>query len=197
MKRSILTEKVARRGYHISREYSVDPLERLSIGEVMTTDVVTVPASLPLRELVRGYFFAPGPRKHPGYPVVDKNGRFFGVITRTNLLEHWLEALTAAPGGVDPLAASPIIAYDLIEAQPVVAYADESCRDAAERMASAGVKRLPVGVAPLRRPWPASRHRRHRRLAQGAPSGSSRKRRSWRAVLRTTRARQRCGSRLE
>ena len=45
MKRSILTEKVARRGYHISREYSVDPLERLSVGEVMTTDVVTVPAS--------------------------------------------------------------------------------------------------------------------------------------------------------
>ena len=49
MKRSILTEKVARRGYHISREYSVDPLERLSVGEVMTTDVVTIPASMPLR----------------------------------------------------------------------------------------------------------------------------------------------------
>src|SRR5439155_1318077 len=31
MKRSILTEKVARRGYHVSREYSVDPLERVSI----------------------------------------------------------------------------------------------------------------------------------------------------------------------
>jgi H+/Cl- antiporter ClcA len=30
MKRSILTEKVARRGYHISQEYSVDPLELLS-----------------------------------------------------------------------------------------------------------------------------------------------------------------------
>ena len=61
MKRSILTEKVARRGYHISREYAVDPLERLSVGEVMTADVVTVPASMPVRELVRGYFLA-GPR---------------------------------------------------------------------------------------------------------------------------------------
>ena len=29
MKRSILTEKLARRGYHISREYSIDPLERI------------------------------------------------------------------------------------------------------------------------------------------------------------------------
>ena len=102
MKRSILTEKVARRGYHISREYAIDPLERLSVGDVMTTDVVTVPASLPLRELLRGYFFAAA-AKHPGYPVVDKEGRFFGVITRSNLLEHWLDALTSGPGIVDPL----------------------------------------------------------------------------------------------
>ena len=50
MKRSILTEKVARRGYHISREYTVDPLERLSVGEVMATDVVTIPASMPVRD---------------------------------------------------------------------------------------------------------------------------------------------------
>ena len=144
MKRSILTEKVARRGYHITREYAIDPLERLSIGEVMTADVVTVPASMPLRELVRGYFFAPGPRKHPGYPVVDKDGRFLGIITRSNLLDHWLEAISDAPEGADPLGTGPIIAYDLIDTPPIVAHPDESCREAAERMASAGVKRLPV-----------------------------------------------------
>src|SRR5262249_18701460 len=144
MKRSILTEKVARRGYHISREYAIDPLERLSVGEVMTGDVITIAASLPLRELIRGYFFAQGPRKHPGYPVVDKEGRFLGGITRSNLLEHGREAMTGATAGSDPLGSSPIIAYDLIDAPPVVAYPDESCREAAERMASAGVKRLPV-----------------------------------------------------
>src|SRR6185369_10579277 len=70
MKRSILTEKVARRGYHVSREYSVDPLERLSVGEVMTPEVVTVPASLPVKELLRDYFLAGRGRKHQGYPVV-------------------------------------------------------------------------------------------------------------------------------
>ncbi len=147
MKRSILTEKVARRGYHISREYSIDPLERLSVGEVMTTDVVTVPAALPLRELIRNYFFSPGSRKHPGYPVLGKDGRFLGVITQSNLLEHWLGALTGGAGGLDPLGSTPIIAYDLIEASPIVAFPDESCREAAERMAESGVKRLPV-VAP-------------------------------------------------
>ena len=36
MKRSILTEKVARRGYDIFREYEVDPLERVRVSEAMT-----------------------------------------------------------------------------------------------------------------------------------------------------------------
>jgi H+/Cl- antiporter ClcA len=36
MPRSILTEKLARRGYHLSREYGVDPLEIISVADVMT-----------------------------------------------------------------------------------------------------------------------------------------------------------------
>ena len=36
MPRSILTEKLSRRGYHLSREYGVDPLETVSVAEVMT-----------------------------------------------------------------------------------------------------------------------------------------------------------------
>jgi len=38
--RSILTEKVARRGFHVSREYAVDPLEILFVREVMRTNTV-------------------------------------------------------------------------------------------------------------------------------------------------------------
>jgi len=33
LRRSILTEKIARRGYHLSREYAVDPLEILFVGK--------------------------------------------------------------------------------------------------------------------------------------------------------------------
>lgn len=36
MPRSILTEKLSRRGFHLSREYGVDPLEMVSVAEVMT-----------------------------------------------------------------------------------------------------------------------------------------------------------------
>jgi H+/Cl- antiporter ClcA len=35
LRRSILTEKVSRRGFHVTREYSVDPLEVLFVREVM------------------------------------------------------------------------------------------------------------------------------------------------------------------
>jgi H+/Cl- antiporter ClcA len=35
MPRSILTEKLSRRGHHLSREYGVDPLEMISVAEVM------------------------------------------------------------------------------------------------------------------------------------------------------------------
>ena len=36
--RSILTEKVARRGFHISREYATDALEILFVRDAMNTD---------------------------------------------------------------------------------------------------------------------------------------------------------------
>jgi chloride channel protein, CIC family len=36
MPRSILTERLSRRGYHLSREYGVDPLEMVSVADVMT-----------------------------------------------------------------------------------------------------------------------------------------------------------------
>jgi hypothetical protein len=44
MPRSILTEKLSRRGYHLSREYGVDPLEMVSVAEVMTVSPVPLDA---------------------------------------------------------------------------------------------------------------------------------------------------------
>jgi H+/Cl- antiporter ClcA len=142
MKRSILTEKVARRGYHVSREYSVDPLERLSLGEVMSTEVVTVPASLPVRELVHQYFLGETHHKHQGYPVVDAQGRLLGVVTKSNLLNDWIAAVLK--GDPEGDIVGPIITYDLLTRAPVTAFPWESCRVAAERMAVAGVGRVVI-----------------------------------------------------
>ena len=45
LRRSILTEKVARRGYHLTREYAIDPLEILFVREVMRPEAVVLPAN--------------------------------------------------------------------------------------------------------------------------------------------------------
>src|SRR5262249_35667452 len=119
MKRSILTEKIARRGYHVSREYSVDPLELLSIADVMTNEVVTVPASLPVKELLRTYFLGAGQRPHQAYPVVDADGTILGVVTRANLLEDWIAAALADCDGKGQSGLDLIIAYDLIHRAPI------------------------------------------------------------------------------
>ena len=72
LKRSILTEKISRRGYHLSREYGLDPLEILFVREVMRTNVVVLPGDGTLeeaRELIRAG------EQHPQgqhlFPVVD------------------------------------------------------------------------------------------------------------------------------
>ena len=132
MKRSILTEKVARRGYHLSREYSVDPLELLSVREVMTAKVVTVSPELTAGQ-VRAKYFDKSHRKHQGYPVVDGSGTLVGMITRANFLEQPVSA------SIDTLTIAEIMRRDL-----VIAYPEESCRTAAERMAQFDVGRLPV-----------------------------------------------------
>src|SRR5690606_35781555 len=53
LRRSILTEKISRRGYHVGREYSVDPLELVFVREVMKTNVAALPADLHLGDLAR------------------------------------------------------------------------------------------------------------------------------------------------
>jgi CBS domain-containing protein len=144
MKRSILTEKVARRGYHISREYSVDPLERLMISDAMSAPVVTIPASLPVRQLMHQYFLNSSATRHQAYPVLDANGDLLGIVTKANLVEEWLQVLTS--GGTESDFGA-IITYDLLNGEPITAYPWESCRTAAERMAQHEIGR-PLVVSP-------------------------------------------------
>jgi CIC family chloride channel protein len=85
LKRSILTEKIARRGYHLTREYAVDPLEILFVREVMRTNVVALPAAATFGEahdLVR-----PGRKPHGQhvFPIVDEDECLVGVISRSDL----------------------------------------------------------------------------------------------------------------
>ena len=52
LKRSVLTEKIARRGLHLTREYSTDPLETFFAREVMTTDPVRLTVDATIGDLL-------------------------------------------------------------------------------------------------------------------------------------------------
>lgn len=140
LRHSILTEKIARRGHPVSGEYALDPLERLNARQVMTADVIAVPASLPMRALLRDYFLGTAPHRHQGYPVVAENGDLLGIVTKSDLLDEWLGA--QADG--QELESGAVIAFDLIRRAPITIFEDEPCRAAAERMAQAHVGRLLV-----------------------------------------------------
>jgi CBS domain-containing protein len=90
------------------------------------------------------YFLGGGPRKHSGYPVVDKGGQLLGMLTRSSLLEHRTTEFVSGSKDSQWLGTGPIIAYDLVDRPVVVIAPQDSCRAAAELMAQAGVRRLPV-----------------------------------------------------
>jgi H+/Cl- antiporter ClcA len=130
MPRSILTEKIARRGKHVFREYGVDPLERQFVEEVMTRGVVSIPAGMSGAE-VREQYFGAG-QHHRAYPVVDE-GRLLGMADRSTVL------------GLPPGAEGQTLGR-IMEAAPPPAFAlaTEICRNVAERLAAEGHERLPV-----------------------------------------------------
>ncbi|MGI0086041.1 MAG: chloride channel protein, partial [Nitrososphaerales archaeon] len=82
MKRSILTEKVARRGVHVAREYSVDVLELIPVSAIMHKDVVNVPANLPAQQLLE--LIGKSGKNRSGYPVVDAIESLQGFLTRSD-----------------------------------------------------------------------------------------------------------------
>jgi CBS domain-containing protein len=129
MPRSILTERIARRGYHIYREYSVDPLERHVVQEVMTRDVRSIDAEAQLAELMHTHFGAG--QSHRAYPVV-RDGMLLGVLDRA-------EVTRAASQPHLRTAAQACAGRPLLYALP-----GDNCRAVASTLARHGTERLPV-----------------------------------------------------
>jgi H+/Cl- antiporter ClcA/CBS domain-containing protein len=134
LRRSILTEKVSRRGFHLSREYAVDPLEIIFAREVARAGAAVMPASA-TRAAVAAALRPDSTVRHEQrlFPVLDQERRLIGVMTRRQL-RKWLDADESAGS---TLAESPL-------QKPVTAFADEPLRSIAFRMAESSVTRMPV-----------------------------------------------------
>ena len=134
LKRSILTEKVARRGFHLSREYAVDPLEILFVHEVMRTKVVVLPAASTLGEIWHS-LRVDHRQEQRLLPVVNAEGQLVGVVTRGDISQRMEQNGDAALGW--PIG-------DLVRTSAVEAYPDEPLRVVVYRMVEKGCTRMPV-----------------------------------------------------
>jgi H+/Cl- antiporter ClcA len=134
MRRSILTEKIARRGRHVMREYAVDPLTLVRVGDVMDRAVGTMRGDTPLADLAaRMSRHDPELFQRDGLVLVNPQGAPVGIVTRGDVMA----ALADSP--------SPsMLVGDASSTELIVAYPDETVHDAALRMVRNGVGRLPV-----------------------------------------------------
>jgi len=130
LKRSILTEKIARRGQHISREYGVDPHELTRVSEVMVRDVDVLNDDLPVPEAVA--VLAAG--RHRVYPVVDAGGRPVGLVSRADAL------LWRAEGGHD----DERLGERISDASLPIVHPDDVTARAVDVMLATDQGRLPV-----------------------------------------------------
>ncbi|WP_243645516.1 chloride channel protein [Sphingomonas sp. PP-CE-1G-424] len=131
MRRSILTEKIARRGRHILQEYSVDPLDLMQAEQLMSRAPATLPGSMTTADATT--FFADR-AEHRSYPVVDDAGRVLGLVSRTDAL-RWR---TMQPGTDVSLTET------LSDASLLVAYPDTPIGVVADMMVESGIGRVPI-----------------------------------------------------
>jgi H+/Cl- antiporter ClcA/CBS domain-containing protein len=134
MRRSILTEKLARRGHHITREYSIDPFELARVRDVMDKEVPSVPATMKLSELSDRIALGDSDlSRRQGTLIVDDQDRLVGIITRGDIVRALRQKqnseMTVAEAG----------SMDL-----VVAFPDEPLYAALTKMLERDVGRLPV-----------------------------------------------------
>jgi H+/Cl- antiporter ClcA len=132
LKRSILTEKIARRGLHITREYHTDPFDQAMVKDVMVGDVDVVPSSWTVGDAI-DHFMAMD-RRHKSYPIVTADRVVVGMISRADILAWLGEKVPRETPITDRLGPQGLL---LGQPNGLVGHL-------ADRMAEAGIGRVPI-----------------------------------------------------
>lgn len=127
METSIMTEKLARRGARIRPEYALDFLSQVLVRDVMTTEVVSLPADQEVAP-ARAWLAARTGETPQAFPVITGDGKVVGVVTRRELVA----------------AAATARVAELVWRPPAVVFPENTLREAADHMVREGVGRLPV-----------------------------------------------------
>ncbi len=127
---SIYTLKLSRRGIRLQLGRDIDLLQSVTVAEAMTRSPEKVTTTMTLPELADEF----GRTQRHGFPVVDENGKLWGVVTVEDLKE-----------GLDAhLPSATTIAEIGTSGNVMVAYPDEPISEALARLGARDVGRLPV-----------------------------------------------------
>jgi chloride channel protein, CIC family len=134
MRRSILTERLARRGHHVTCEYSIDPFEMARVGDVMDRETPCVPANMKLAELsdLVGDEDSPVSQRQ-GTLIVNEQQQLIGIITRGDMVR----ALRRDPSGATTVSEAG-------STNLVTTHSEEPLRVALAKMLGQNIGRLPV-----------------------------------------------------
>jgi len=130
MRRSILTERIARRGLHLTREYGIDPFEVMRVAEIMASPAEALPAAMTIKQTIA--FFESGQDRHKSYPVIHGDGLLIGLISRGDVL-RWMR---------DGATGEELLGDAALEV--ATAFPDETAGQLADRMAQGRFSRVPV-----------------------------------------------------
>ncbi len=126
---SIYTLKLVRRGIPLERDRDVDLMRSVTVGEVMTQNPDVVRADMSLHELIEVF----NQTRHHGFPVLDSEGRLFGVVTIRDL-ERAME--------MGPIQGRTV--GDITQRNVTVVYPDEPLSKALRFMSEQEFGRVPV-----------------------------------------------------
>ncbi|TLZ46128.1 MAG: chloride channel protein [Methanobacteriota archaeon] len=130
--RTIMTEKLARRGLLVRYEYETNLLDVVPVSRIMASDVVRAPADLPVSEFAARLGDPSRPEsKLRSFAVTNGTGRLVGVVTRSDL----------ARGGE---ATVPKKVLEVATHHPFVVRPEQPCSVALEAMVMHDIGHLPV-----------------------------------------------------
>jgi CIC family chloride channel protein len=131
---SIMTEKLARRGLRVHQDYETDVLSQTHVAETMEKDLPTVSAGTKVVALAeRVAQHDPAVARHEALLILDGAGKLSGIITRGDLLR-----------ALDKDSLGTMTVQEAGTTQLVITHPDELVSEAAAKMLSHNIGRLPV-----------------------------------------------------
>jgi CIC family chloride channel protein len=126
LEHGLMTEKLARRGLRVSRDYQPDYLQTVLVGDAMTRDPMVLPNVCTVDEALH----ALNGSAHSAYPLVDEEHRCVGIVSRRDLLD---------PDARADMRVLEIASTDVVSVSP-----GDTLWTALERILDENVEHLPV-----------------------------------------------------